>query len=48
MKTPQQREYQTRETILKLLSIDEVAAVSTAEAAARVVTGRRVYRLGAP
>ena len=39
MKNPKQVEYQTREKILKLLSDDEVAAVSTAETASQLSAG---------
>jgi hypothetical protein len=39
MTTDQKAEYTTRETILKLLSDDEVASVSTAETAASLAHG---------
>jgi len=39
MKTEKRKDYITRETILKLLSDDEVAKVATAETATRLADG---------
>ncbi len=48
MKADKRTEYVTRDTILKLLSDDEVARVSTAETAARLAEGDEYVDLDAP
>jgi hypothetical protein len=45
MKNDKRADYVTRETIIDLLSDDEVAQVSTAEAAARLVNGEEYLDL---
>lgn len=46
MKSDMQTENVTRESVLKLLSDDEVASVSTAETAARLLDGEEYLDLG--
>jgi hypothetical protein len=48
MKADKRTEYITRDTILRLLSDDEVARVSTAETAARLAEGDEYVDLEAP
>ena len=45
MKSDMQTENRTRESVLALLSDDEVAAVSTAETAARLLEGEEYFDL---
>ena len=45
MKSDMQTENRTRESVLALLSDDEVAAVSTAETAARLLDGEEYFDL---